>query len=293
MQKALIIAGPTAIGKTSLALRIARQYGLPIISADSRQVYHELNIGVAKPSAEELNTIQHIGINCATIHQSFNVGFFNNIVSNYLCNYKGNFIITGGTGLYTQTLLQGIDNMPKRNDELRALLQNILINEGLCALQKIYFQIKNPYPLKDINNPQRVMRAIEIGEMSNIEKGKPVLSNVLSKMLVLETPRKILYENIDNRVMQMVANGLKQEVQDLLPYQHLESLKTVGYREYFDFFNNLISEQEAIENIKQHTRNYAKRQLTYFKNKFDATWIDNQESKKIDIFVAKFISHDI
>lgn len=290
MPKALIIVGPTAIGKTHFAVELAKKFNTPIISADSRQVYKELNIGVAKPSIAELQAVRHIEIGSIGISEKNDVMLYCNRVSDFLKGYQKNIIIAGGTGFYINALINGISELPKRNEKLREKLITVLERLGIEGLQSEYHKLKNPYPLADLQNPQRLIRAIEMGENYVPSSKSTFLKGYEIALLGLEMPRNELYERIIKRVDTMMENGLFQEVESLLPYQQLESLNTVGYSEIFDYLNEKCTLKEAVDKIKQHSRNYAKRQMTYFKRQLNAEWFDVNDTKKINIFAQTFLT---
>jgi len=272
-KKLIVVTGPTAVGKTARAIELALQYGSPVISADSRQVYKELGIGVAKPDAEQLATVQHYFIDHVSIHENYNAGRYAKEAReliNELFLTHDTLVLCGGTGLYINALLKGLDPLPDRNETLREELQTIYETEGLAGLQ---FRLKNlntaKYESMDNNNPQRLMRAIEIEESPRPEKTNlPDFVHAFeTEYLHLEMPREVLYERINKRVDAMVSGGLEAEAKALENLQHLNALQTVGYSEWWPYFRGEVKREEVIEKIKQHTRNYAKRQLTWFRHK--------------------------
>ncbi|MDI1233976.1 MAG: tRNA (adenosine(37)-N6)-dimethylallyltransferase MiaA [bacterium] len=273
LKKLIVITGPTAVGKTAHAIGLALLNKSPIISADSRQVYSELGIGVAKPDAEQLAKVKHYFIDHVSIHDHYNAGRYAKEAReliNQLFLTHDTLIICGGTGLYINALINGLDILPDRNDALREELQTIYNSEGLLGLQ---FQLKNLNPSKyesmDIQNPQRLIRAIEI------EKSEaPAASNLPNfeqtfetEYIQLEMSREILYTRINQRVDQMIAAGLEAEAKAMEHLQHLNALQTVGYSEWWPYFRGEVTREQVIDKIKQHTRNYAKRQLTWFRHK--------------------------
>jgi len=290
MPKALIIVGPTAIGKTHIAIELAKKNQIPIISVDSRQVYKELTIGVAKPSLVELNAVKHIEIGSVGIEENNDVALYCQRVASFLKNYKKNVILAGGTGFYIKALIEGISELPKRDTNLREKLNLLFENQGIIALQAEYHKLNKPYPLVDLQNPQRLIRAIEMGENYTPSPKSTYLEGYDIAILGLEMPRAALYERINKRVDTMMENGLLQEAESLLPFQQLEALHTVGYTELFDYLNGKFTINEAVDKIKQHSRNYAKRQMTYFKRQLNVQWFDVNDTKKINIFAQTFLT---
>ena len=269
-----IVVGPTAIGKTAYAIEKALALACPIISADSRQLFKELTIGVAKPSHDELNKVQHYFIDHCSIHDTYNAGQYATearILINTLFKDLDNIVICGGTGLYIKALIKGLDPLPPQNPELRQRLQSALNNYGIEALQtelkdlsaSVFHQI-------DLQNPQRIIRAIEIILAPNME-ANPLPNfeyDFAVNKLVLDMERPELYQRIDKRVDLMIEQGLELEVKSLLAYQSLNALQTVGYKEWWPYFEGAYNLETVIDKIKQHSRNYAKRQITWFKHQF-------------------------
>jgi tRNA dimethylallyltransferase len=281
----IVIAGPTASGKTKLAIELAKHYRCPIVSADSRQVFKELNIGVARPSESELSQADHYFIASHSISQEFNAGIFEKEALTLLQTIftKHQYaVLCGGTGLYIQALLLGLDVLPEANLALRHELSKKYLKHGLNYLQE-RLQNKAPefYENCEKNNPQRLMRAIEIVESSEHSK-KNTINNITRDFkyvgIYLNPPREELYENINKRVEKMIVAGLEAEVKAIFEFKHTNALQTVGYKEWIEYFEGKQSKEEVIEKIKQHTRNYAKRQVTWFKNKTE--FVEMQNSSK-------------
>ena len=266
-----VVQGPTASGKTSLAIALAQYYQTEIISFDSRQFYKELAIGVARPMLAELQQVKHHFIASHSVQAPLNAAQFAaqaRPVLDRLLQEKGAVVLVGGSSLFADALLLGLDPLP-HNAEVQAKWQGIFEQEGVEALQKA-LQRQDPdfYQEVDVMNPLRLIRALEINELtgkSNLElrKGiKPDPDNL--QRFYLDWPRQELYERINWRVDQMVGEGLEEEVLGFFPQdQTQQALQTVGYQEFFNFFNGLCHKDIAIEKIKQHSRNYAKRQLTW------------------------------
>jgi len=284
MSKTLIIvAGPTAAGKTALAIRLARHYNTEIISADSRQFYREMNIGTAKPSEDELSVVSHHLIDSHSITDAFSVGDFEKEVINLLeelFKVHDQVILAGGSGLFINAICNGFDELPVASEEIRNNLNQRFSEEGIEYLRERLKKVDPVfYAEVDINNPQRLIRALEVYESS----GKAFSSyrtkipkrrdfNIIK--IAINPIRSKLYEQINLRVDQMIESGLIEEVRGLYKYRHLNALNTVGYSEIFDYLDGKCSEQEAINKIKQNTRRFAKRQITWFKKSGDIKWFD-------------------
>jgi len=269
-KKIWLIIGPTAAGKTDYSIRLAQKLSCPILSADSRQIYKELNIGVAKPTQSQLNEVKHYFINHVSIFDDYNVGKYVNEARqliNELFQTYNDIIVCGGTGLYINSLINGIDVLPSKNEALRNELNLLIETNGIEFVIEKYESLLNA-KLIESKNPQRIIRAIEIGLQE-----KPISDPIVSieypfevNVDLIELPREQLYQRINARVDQMIEDGLEEEARFFYKHKDLNALKTVGYSEWWPYFENEISKEMAIEKIKQHTRNYAKRQVTWFKN---------------------------
>lgn len=287
----IVVGGPTASGKTAAAIDLALKLNTEIINVDSRQVYKELHIGVAKPSAEELLKVTHHGVSTVGIHEHYNAGMhsenFESTIQNLLSS-NGSAILCGGTALYIEALINGLDDMPEIDPDLRSEILDEFVAHGLDRLVQVLYQLDpNAGTLVALDNPQRVMRAIELciqtqKSLSEIysQKPNPRFPGAHVIYLGIEYEREKLYQRINQRVDKMIADGLIAEVESLLPHQSLKSLQTVGYSELFRHFAGEVSKTEAIDSIKQHTRNYAKRQITYFTNRFPTRWVAAAEWPK-------------
>ena len=272
-KQCIIVAGPTAIGKTSEAIRLAKQFQTEIISADSRQCYSELNIGVARPSAEELSEVKHHFIANHSITENITAASFEKEALSYLeeiFQKNDHAIVCGGTGLYIKALAEGLNEIP---DIPLAVRQHVIELHQQLGVEKLRAELMKydpEFPLRgDINNANRMMRALEVAmhtgnPISQYQTGEKAKRDFNISYVVMEMPREQLYTRINDRVDDMMIAGLEEEVTSLKEYQHLTALQTVGYKEFFDYFNGLSTKQEAVEKIKQHTRNYAKRQVTWF-----------------------------
>jgi tRNA dimethylallyltransferase len=272
------------VGKTKYAIELAQQLQTEIISADARQCYQELNIGVARPSHEELDQIKHHFIASHSIQESMNAGTFENYAlskSAELLAQYGSVVMVGGTGLYIKAFVEGMDQIPEIDPEIRVQIQQDLLTKGIGWLQDQVKQLDPDYFASadqgEQQNTQRLSRALEVmtGTGQSIlsfqqqsKKSRPF--NI--QKIGLEMPRTQLYERINQRVLQMVEMGLEEEVRSLRPQFHLNALQTVGYQEWLPYFEEKQSKEAVIEAIQQNTRHYAKRQMTWFKKDADIKW---------------------
>ena len=277
MNKTLItLSGPTASGKTALSIRIAKALGAEIFSCDSRQFYKEMSIGTAVPSETELKEVPHHFIQHKSIQSPYSVGQFEADAMDALTQYfeKQDFaVLVGGSGLYMHAVVEGIDKFPEVPEEIRTALGERLENNGLEDLQnELQTLDPNHYQKMDIQNPSRVLRALGVslaaGQPYSSFLGQQKAKRPFSILpLTVDMPRDLLYNRINDRVDEMINAGLLQEAESLYPHRHLNALQTVGYQEIFDFFDQKIDLDEAIAKIKQHTRHYAKRQMTWIRRK--------------------------
>ena len=276
-----IVLGPTAVGKTSFAIALAKALNTEIISADARQCYKEMNIGVARPSTEELKAVRHHFIASHSITENINASYFENWAMEKvqtLFTTKDAIVMVGGTGLYIKAFCEGLDLIPAIEPSIR---ENIIAQYeklGLRWLQKEVSVKDPPYWEKgEQKNPQRLMRALEVmlGTGSSIlsfQNKKPIERPFKIVKIGLELDREELYKRINDRVLNMIELGLEKEVKSLEADAHLNALQTVGYSEWKDYFEQKISKEKVIENIQQNTRHYAKRQMTWFKRDPATTW---------------------
>jgi tRNA dimethylallyltransferase len=278
----IIIAGATAVGKTNFAIQLAQQLGTEIISADSRQCFKEMHIGVATPSAAELQAVRHHFIGSHSIHDEMNAGIFEQLALEKLTTIftkHNTAVLVGGTGLYIKAFCEGIDEMPQVDPSLREEITSSFKTMGLEWLQQ---QVKDADPVYyangEIQNPQRLMRALEIKLTSGqsittfqTQQKKTRDFNIVQ--IGLELPREQLYNQINTRVDLMMKTGLLAEAEALLPFKTLNALQTVGYKELFSYLDGTISIDEAVEQIKINTRHYAKRQMTWFKKHPQWHWV--------------------
>lgn len=283
MSDLVVIAGPTASGKTALAIKLAKAVNAEIINADSRQFYRGLDIGTAKPTGNELATVPHHFIDIKSPNEAYNAGTFENQVLSFLEEYfstKPIAILVGGSGLYIKAVLEGFDNLPS-DVNIKSRLSEKLKTKGLEALQKQLLEKDPDYNnMENLQNPQRVIRAIEIMEItgtpiSKVYEGLKKNRDFRATCFYLNPPRQHLYDRINSRVDQMIESGLEQEVMSLQEFRNENALQTVGYKEWFAHFDGTLDRNQTIEKIKQHSRNYAKRQITWFKNQGDFTPVES------------------
>lgn len=273
----IYIAGPTGVGKTKLSLELAKRFDTEIISCDSRQFYKEMEIGTAVPTAEELKEVKHHFIQHKSIQEVYTVSDFEKEAIkklDTLFKRKDTVIMVGGSGMYADAVMFGMDEFPEIPEETRNQINVFYQTHGLKGLQELLRE-KDPkyYTRVDINNPVRLIRALEVCVASDQPfssfLGKPrAPRNFVSKMLILHCPRPILYDKINSRVDQMMEAGLEEEARKLVEFKDLSALKTVGYKELFPFIEEKEDLENAISEIKKNSRRYAKRQITWFK-KYD------------------------
>ncbi len=287
----IIIAGSTAVGKTSTGIKLANQLDACIISADSRQCFKELNIGVAKPTPLQLNTCKHYFINSHSINDDVNAGVFEKYAldtAEELFKQNNIVVMVGGTGLYIKAFAEGIDSMPTIPPAIR---ENIIKQYEQYGLEWLQQEIKEKdiafWEVAEQQNPQRLMRALEVvlatGQSINQYRTQQAVERPFNIIkIALELPREQLVANINQRVDEMMAEGLLGEVKALLPYQHLNALQTVGYKELFAYLNHECSLDEAVNRIKINTRQYAKRQMTWFKKDKAYQWLTNNNLSILD-----------
>lgn len=284
------VVGPTAIGKTALAIQLAQHFGTEIISADSRQFFKEMAIGTAKPSAVELTAAKHHFIDSHTVKELFSTGDFEVQGLKQLEEIFQNHdlaIMVGGSGLYVNALINGLDDMPDIDLSIREQLNKKFEEEGLAAIQNELAELDPEYFAKvDQQNPQRMIRGLEVylstgqklsSMLSATKKERPF--NIIK--IGLNTDRAVLYDRINRRVDQMMADGLLDEVKSLISFRKYNALNTVGYSELFDYLDGKSTLADAVAAIKQNTRRFAKRQLTWFRRDQEIKWFEPDEEKRI------------
>lgn len=285
--KIICIIGPTAAGKTKLAIAIAKELGAEIISVDSRQMYRELKIGSAQPSKDELALVQHYFIADRSIHQSLSAGQFAEEARSLMelkLKSQRNIILAGGAGFYFRALFDGLDLLPDSTEEVRQEVNQMYEIGGHEALIN-FIADKDTEVLGrvDVKNQARLKRIAEVLLQSNGKKYSELIGNTQQPFIFrpiylgIDLPRNELYQRINLRTMGMVEAGLKDEAQSLIHNRNIAALNTVGYKEFFKFFDGDYDEKFAIEQIKKNTRNYAKRQMTWFRNQTNATWFNTAD----------------
>lgn len=281
----IYIAGPTGIGKTEISINLAKELNTEIISCDSRQFYKELKIGTSPPNDKQLEEVTHHFIYNKSIHDNYNVGMYEDDAIKKISELftdKDYLILVGGSGLYADSIMYGIDKFPKVSEEVRNNLRNAYEEEGIEFLQIEIKKLDPEYYNKvDLNNHVRLLRALELMKstgksFSSMRSGKNKNRDFNTTIINLECSREYLYSRINNRVEKMLEKGLEDEVYNLRHFKDLNTMNTVGYKEFIDYFENKISYDVAVEKIKQNTRNYAKRQITWFKK------YSNSQKKNIE-----------
>lgn len=278
----IVIVGPTAVGKTSLAIKLAQHFNTQIVSADSRQCFKELGIAVAKPSAEELATVHHYFVNSHSIHDEVNAGTYETYAlnaANEIFQQNKVAVMVGGTGLYIKAFCEGIDEMPIIDATIRKEIIANYEQHGLEWLQNQVQEKDNPFwqSSNEKENPHRLMRALEVvnatgKSINEFRQGKIEERPFNIIKIGLELPREQLNQHINTRVDQMIQQGLVEEAKALLPFRNINALQTVGYKELFDYFDGTCTLEQAIERLKINTRQYAKRQMTWFKKDEGIEW---------------------
>jgi len=295
-KKLIYVAGPTGIGKTSLSIELAKKLKTDIISCDSRQFYKELKIGTSPPTNNQLNEIRHYFIHNRSIRDDYSVGEYEKDsidIITQLFKKKDYLILVGGSGLYADSILYGIDDIPKVPIETKKRLNSIIKEKGIDVLRNRLKEIDLDYYNKvDLNNPNRLIRAIGVYEVS----GKKISSlwnndkknrTFNSEIIIMKSDRDELYERINRRVDMMIQDGLEEESYSLVKFRQYNALNTVGYKEFFLYFDGKLSKVEAVDKIKQNTRNYAKRQITWFNRYNDA--LEYKIDSNVDVLLNKLI----
>ncbi|MGI9526426.1 MAG: tRNA (adenosine(37)-N6)-dimethylallyltransferase MiaA [Weeksellaceae bacterium] len=294
----VVIVGPTAIGKTAMAIQVAQYYNTEIISSDSRQFYKEMTIGTAVPSKLELAAVPHHFIHHKSIHEPYSVGDFEKEAIAYIESFFQDhdvLVMVGGSGLYEKAVTEGLDEFPDVPENYRNKLNKALDESGLAMLQK-ELKEKDPvyYQEVDQDNAHRIIRALEIIRFSGkpfsyfrSQKKKTRDFNIIK--IGLKTDRDVIYDRINQRVDAMMTKGLLDEVKSLAPYKNLNALQTVGYREIFSYLDDEISLEEAVEEIKKNTRRFAKRQLTWYRKDEQVKWFAPQEATEVLAYLKQKI----
>jgi tRNA dimethylallyltransferase len=286
----IVLLGPTGVGKTDLSIELARKTGSEIISADSRQFYGEMEIGTAVPSPEQLSAVKHYFIRFLSVHDYYSASIYERDVLKLLPELFGRnkiVIMTGGSAMYIDAVCKGIDDIPDVDPAIREKYNRMYLENGISSL-RIALKVLDPdhYSKVDLRNHKRIIRALEICETT----GRPYSSFLRKEKTArpfdivtagLNREREELYGRINSRVDEMIGKGLEAEAEKLYPLRHLNALNTVGYREFFGFFDGSISREKAIELIKRNTRRYAKRQLTWWAKDQSIRWFHPDEKEKI------------
>jgi tRNA dimethylallyltransferase len=298
-KKLIIIAGPTAVGKTDLCVKLAQLLDTEVVSADSRQFYRELAIGTAKPTPEEMQGVTHHFVDSHSIHDYYSVGDYEKdclAVLEEIFSRKDVVILTGGSGMFIKIVTDGIDEMPEADLALRTSLMNRLETEGLTPLASELASLDPIYFAEvDQQNPQRIVRALEVclstGQpFSSFRKNQKAERPFTSIRIGLERPREELYQRIDKRMDLMLAAGLEEEALRYIDYRDHYALKTVGYKEIYEHLDGDYDKEEMLRLLKRNSRRYAKRQLTWFRNQDDFTWFDAKNEEAIISFVKQLVS---
>lgn len=297
----IVIVGPTAVGKTGLAVQVASWLKTEIINADSRQIYREMIIGTAVPSKAEREKVKHYFIGHKSIHEYYNASMFElEAISllDGLFERFDNVVLTGGSGLYIEAVCKGIDDLPSIDMKIREQIKNEYRNIGLEGMRK-RLQEADPvsYQRVDLNNPKRMMKALEIYDMtgkpySAFLTGMKKLRSFSILKIGLDLPRHILHDQINRRVDDMLVNGLLGEIRNLYPFRNLNALNTVGYKELFEYLDGKFTLEEAADNIKAHTRQYARRQLTWFGKDKETEWFRPDQAELIFDYIGSKLQHD-
>jgi tRNA dimethylallyltransferase len=299
LKTVIVIQGPTAVGKTAIAVAVAKQLGTAIVSADSRQCYKEMCIGTARPTPAEQEGVKHYFIDAFSVSEALTVADYEQLALGYLDEIFKNHdvaVVCGGTGLYIKALCEGIDTMPAVDEEVSRQINAAYATNGLEWLQQ---QVQNEdpefYAHAEIHNPARLLRALiflrSTGE--SITRYRTAITKQRPFAVVkagIDLPREILYDRINKRVDIMMEQGLEEEARLLYPMRHLKNLQTVGYAELFSYFDGNCTRQEAIDKIKQNSRNYAKRQLTWFRKDQMAHWL-RADSKSVVSDIIKLLDN--
>ena len=293
-KRLIVIVGPTGSGKTDLSIRIARRYGAPVLSTDSRQMYRGMAVGTAQPSPEQLQEVEHHFIASHDIKDNLNCGEYETQALARLGELfaaHDYVVAVGGSGLYVRALCEGMDDLPQADEELRRELASRLASEGLESLAAQLKTLDPAYYDKvDRSNPARVVRALEVClqtglPYSQLRTGMSRPRNFGIVKVGVDMPRDTLYDRIDRRVDCMLADGLEAEARALYPYRHLNALQTVGYREFFDYFDGRTTYDEAVALIKRNSRRYAKRQLTWFRRDSGIRWFGPDDTEAIISYI--------
>ena len=297
-KKIIVIQGPTASGKTALGVELAKYYNTAVVSSDSRQFYHEMSIGTAKPSKKEMSNIPHYFVDSHSITEELTAASYEKEALSILMTLfkeKDVVLLVGGSGMYIDALCDGLDDIPA-SKELKQQLNKEFEENGLKALlDELKQKDREYYEIVDKSNPMRIIRALEAIRLSgktysSFRNKKKVERSFQVIRFVINHERSVLYDRINLRVDEMLNNGLVNEVKSLERYKELTVMKTVGYSEIFDYFDNKLTLEEAIEKVKQNTRRYAKRQLTWFRRNESAIWLKSTDLEGMKNEIISIVS---
>jgi tRNA dimethylallyltransferase len=294
----IVVAGPTAVGKSKLAVQLAEKFQTVVVNADSRQVYREMSIGTAVPSTDEQKGIPHYLLGHISIHAPYHASHYETdaieLLSDLFKQYEV-VILTGGSGLYIDAVCKGIDDIPSVTKDVRTGLNAEYLQVGIQGIRNKLMSVDPAYYQRvDLNNPQRILKALEVYAASGVPyseflTGKAKIRDFSIIKIGLNIPREQLHAAINARVELMIHRGLLEEARTLYPFRTLNALNTVGYKELFAAFDKEISVQEAVEQIKGHTRQYARRQLTWFHRDKECQWFHPQDTEQI----MNYVTHKI
>ena len=289
-KRLVVIVGATGSGKTDLSIGVAEHFAAPIISTDSRQFYRGMAIGTAQPSREQMARVEHHLVDCLDVTEDFNCGAYERVALERLAELfekHDTVVAVGGSGLYIKALCEGMDDLPDAEPALREELLKRLETEGLESLVEQLRKLDEVYYNEvDRCNPQRVLRAVEVclttGQpYSSLRKGGTKQRDFEIVKVGIDYPREELYDRINRRVDMMMADGLEAEARAMLPQRHLNALQTVGFSELFDYFDGIITKEEAVELIKRNSRRYAKRQMTWFRRDKEIRWFTKPTTEEV------------
>lgn len=297
MQNLIVILGPTGVGKTALCLDVAEHFGCDIINCDSRQLFYEIPIGTAAPTAEQMQRVRHHFVGTLSLTDYYSASMYEENVTQLLNSHKDkNFILSGGSMMYIDAVCNGIDDVPTVNDDIRNNLKSRLESEGLDVLvEELHRLDPEHWEIVDRKNPRRILHALEICHQTGLpyssfmkkeKKARPF--NIIK--IGLTRPREELYERINKRVLDMISEGLVEEARHVYPQRHLNSLNTVGYKEMFAYFDGTIDLDEAIRQIQSNSRRYMRKQETWFKRSNDIRWFHPSDVKEIIKYIDKSLS---
>lgn len=292
MDTLIVVTGPTAVGKTALAIRLAEHLGIPVINADSRQIYREMKIGTAAPTPEQLQQVRHYFVGTKRVTDYYNASMYEQDVMQLLANDEHSYaLLTGGSMMYIDAVCNGIDDIPTIREDIREEMKRRYTNEGLDTLcEELKRLDPEHYEIVDRKNHRRVIHALEIcyqtgRTYTSFRKKTKKQRPFRTVKIGINCDREQLYRRINNRVDRMMEQGFMEEAESLRSYRHLNALNTVGYKELFDYMDGRWTMQEAVERIKGNTRRYARKQLTWYKRDETVRWFCPEQEKEILKFI--------